>query len=242
MQVIRFDSESAWADAIAKRWCERLRACPSLRMCLPAGHTPVPVYGEMVKAVQAGRVSFRAAEVFTLDEFGQLAPDDPGRCAQQLRRSLIDRIDLPPERFHFLRTEAADLAGECRQYDVAIGRGFDLTLLGIGLNGHLGMNEPGTPVETTTHRAELHASTVTASRRYLAHAQAPSWGVTVGLKHLLASREVWLLACGANKAEIIRRTLQGEITSDVPSSLLRRHPNSSLFLDHIAGAGLSANE
>jgi glucosamine-6-phosphate isomerase len=207
-------------------------------MCLPAGHTPVPVYAAMIAAVKRGEVSFRGCEVFTLDEFGELPPDDPGRCAQQLRRSLIDEIDLPPERFHFIRTEAEDLAEECRQYDMAISHGFDLTLLGIGLNGHLGMNEPDTPADRTTHRAELHASTVAASRRYLTHAHAPSWGATVGMKHLLESREVWLLACGANKAEIVRRTLQGEITTEVPSSLLRRHPNCCLFVDHAAGAAV----
>jgi glucosamine-6-phosphate isomerase len=238
MQVVQFDSEIAWAHSIAHRWCERLRATPSLRMCLPAGHTPVPVYAEMVKTLKAGLVSFGQAEVFTLDEFGELAPDDPGRCAQQLRRSLIDHVDLRLERCHFLRTEAADLADECRLYDEAIGGGFDLTLLGIGLNGHLGMNEPGTSVGSTTHRAELHASTVAASHRYLTHTHAPAWGVTVGMKHLLESREVWLLACGANKAEIVRRTLRGAITPEVPSSMLRRHQNCFLFVDAAAGAGL----
>ncbi|MBE0542542.1 MAG: glucosamine-6-phosphate deaminase [Verrucomicrobia bacterium] len=238
MQIVQFDSESAWADSLANRWGERLRATPSLRMCLPAGHTPVPVYAAMIAAVKRGEVSFRGCEVFTLDEFGELPPDDPGRCAQQLRRSLVDHVDLPPERFHFIRTEAEDLAEECRQYDIAIGRGFDLTLLGVGLNGHLGMNEPGTPADRTTHRAELHASTVAASRRYLTHAHAPTWGATVGLKHLLKSKEVWLLACGAGKAGIVQRTLRGEITPDVPASLLRQHPNSFLFVDSAAGAGV----
>jgi glucosamine-6-phosphate isomerase len=195
----------------------------------------VPVFAEIVKAVKRGQVSFREAEVFTLDEFGELSPDDPGRCSQQLRRSLIDHIDLPPKRFHFIRTEASDLVTECRRYDEAIGRGFDLSLLGIGLNGHLGMNEPGTPVESTTHRAELHTSTVAASRRYLAHAHAPTWGATVGMKHLLESKEVWLLACGAGKAEIVQRTLKVEITPEVPSSFLRRHPNCFLFVDGAAG-------
>jgi glucosamine-6-phosphate deaminase len=100
------------------------------------------------------------------------------------------------------------------------------------------MNEPGTPADRTTHRAELHASTVAASRRYLDHAQTPTWGATVGLKHLLGSKEIWLLACGANKAELVRRSVLGEVTTDVPASLLRSHPNSFLFVDAAAGAGL----
>lgn len=203
-------------------------------MCLPAGNTPVPVFAAMVRAVKRGLVSFRETELFNLDEFGDLPPTDYGRCVTQLRHFLIDGIDLPPDRFHFLRTEASDLAGEYRRYDLAIGRGFDLTLLGIGLNGHLGMNEPGTRGDSTTHRVELHSSTIEASRRYLTHSRAPTWGATVGMKHLLGSGETWLLACGEAKAGIVQRTLTGEITIEVPASLLLRHPNSFLFLDAAA--------
>lgn len=237
MNIKKFDSEIAWANHIASRWRDRLRTNPRLRLCLPAGHTPACVFAAMAKYVAHGQVSFREAEVFTLDEFGGLPPGDPGLCVQQLRRCLINHIDLPPERFHFLHAGAENLKAECLRYDQAIGRGFDLTLLGVGLNGHLGMNEPGTPAAATTHCVVLHPTTVEASRRYLTHAQTPTWGVTVGLKHLLESKEVWLLACGASKAEIIHRTLKGEITPDVPASLLRPHPNSVLFMD-AAAAGL----
>lgn len=240
MQLKKFDSEITWADQIASRWRDRLRTNPCLRMCLPAGHTPTGVFSAMAKYVAAGQVSFRAAEVFTLDEFGDLSPDDPGRCVHQLRRCLINQVDLPLERFHFLDTKAGNLAAECHRYDQAIGRGFDLTLLGVGLNGHLGMNEPGTPADATTHRVNLHPTTVAASRRYLTHTQTPTWGITVGLKQLLESKEVWLLACGAGKAEIVQRTLKGEITPDVPASLLRSHPNSLFFVDAAAAAGLPA--
>ncbi len=238
MNLKKFDSEITWADHIASRWRDRLRTNPRLRMCLPAGHTPMRVFAAMARYVASGQVSFREAEVFTLDEFGGLLPGDSGLCVQQLRHSLIDHIDLPPEQFHFLHTEAENLDAECLRYDEAIGHGFDLTLLGVGLNGHLGMNEPGTPADRTTHTVVLHPTTVEASRRYLTHTQAPTWGVTVGLKHLLESKEVWLLACGASKAEIIQRTLHGEITTEVPASLLRPHPNSVLFVDAAAAAGL----
>lgn len=240
MNLKIFDSEITWADHIASRWRDRLLTHPRLRMCLPAGHTPMRVFTAMARYVAHGKVSFREAEVFTLDEFGGLPPEDPGQCVQQLRRCLIDHIDLPPGRFHFLHTGAQNLKAECQRYDEAIGRGFDLTLLGVGLNGHLGMNEPGTPATATTHRVTLHPTTVAASRRYLTHKQPPTWGVTVGLKHLLDSKEVWLLACGAGKAEIVHRTINAEITPDVPATMLRLHPNSFLFLDAAAAAGLPA--
>ena len=238
MQLLQFDSEISWANHIAGRWRDRLRTNPRLRLCLPAGHTPMRIFAAMANYVKRGQASFREAEVFMLDEFGGLSPDDPGLCVQQLRRGLIDQIDLPPEQFHFLHPEAENIDHECLRYDQAIGEGFDLTLLGVGLNGHLGMNEPGTPADRTTHSVVLHPTTVEASRRYLTHAQAPTWGLTVGLKQLLESKEVWLLACGASKADIIQRTLKGDITPEVPASLLRPHPNSFLFVDAAAGANL----
>jgi len=238
MQVLKFNSETDWTVAVAALWRDRMRANPWLRMCLPAGHTPVPIFAAMAGFVRQGQISFRDAEVIVLDEFGGLGPGDPGRCSCQVRHGLVDHVDLPSAHFHFIQTEAPDLAAECRRYDAVIGRGFDLTLLGVGPNGHLGMNEPGSSPERTTHRTELHASTIAASRRYLDHERTPTWGVTVGLKQLLESREVWLLARGAAKAEIVRRTMEGDVTTDVPASLLRRHPNCKLFVDAAAGAAL----
>jgi len=207
-------------------------------MCLPSGHTPNPIYAAMGRSVARGEVSFREAQVIALDDFGGLAPDDPGRCRNMVQRHLLDHVDLPKERFHFIDTEARDLDAVCRGYDRLIeeGGGFDLTLLGIGLNGHLGLNEPGSAPDSTTRRVQMHESTVKASAGYLTHGDLPTWGVGVGLKHLLGSKEVWLLASGQKKAEIIARTVKGEVTNQVPASLLRKHPNCSLFADAGAGA------
>ena len=236
MNLLRFDSEDAWVSGAASLWCDRLRSNPRLRMCLPSGNTPIKIYAAMAQSVKAGLVSFRDAEIFALDDYGGLAPDDAGKCVNMLRRHLIDHIDLPKARFHFIDTDASDLARVCREYDRIIGDGFDLTLLGIGLNGHLGLNEPGAAPDSATRRVEMHAATVAASANYLNHSNFPTWGVGVGLKPLLGSKEVWLLANGAKKAEIVRRAVQEEITKEIPASLLRKHPNSSLFVDAEASA------
>jgi glucosamine-6-phosphate isomerase len=240
MHLLKFDSEPAWIECVASLWRDRLRAKPRLRMCLPSGHTPNGIFAEMGRSVARGEVSFRDAEIFALDDYGGLAGDDPGRCRNMLRRFLLDHIDLPGNRFHFLDTEAADLAKVCRDYDALIdgGGGFDLTLLGIGLNGHLGLNEPGSAPDSTTRRVAMHESTVSSSASYLGHSNLPTWGVGVGLKHLLGSREVWLIANGAKKPGIIARTVNSDVTTEVPATLLRRHANSWLMVDAEAGAKL----
>ncbi|MCI0539304.1 MAG: glucosamine-6-phosphate deaminase [Verrucomicrobiales bacterium] len=238
MNLLHFDSERAWLNTVVALWRDRLKVNPRLRLCLPSGNTPNKIYAEMGRSVAAGLLSFRDAEIFALDDYGGLAPDDPGRCRNMLQRYLLDHIDLPPERFHFIDTEAPDLDRVCREYDALIESrgGFDLTLLGIGLNGHLGLNEPGSATDSSTRRVQMHESTVKASASYLTHANLPTWGVGVGLKHLLASREIWLLANGTRKAEIIQRTLRGEIGLAVPATLLRTHPNSLVLVDAEAGA------
>jgi len=205
-------------------------------MCLPSGTTPAGIYAEMSRSVRAGLASFQRARVFVLDEFGGLSPDDPGSSRQMLRRQLIDAVDLPSAAFHFLDPGDSDVVRHCRDYDAAIADAFDLVLLGIGLNGHLGMNEPGSPMDGSTRRVELHGATIQSSARYFTHQNLPHWGLTVGLKTILESKEVWLLANGAAKAEIIQQTVRGDISASNPASLLRRHPDCSLFVDADAGA------
>jgi glucosamine-6-phosphate deaminase len=236
MNVLKFDSESSWIDCVCSLWRDRLVTNPGLTLCLPSGTTPGGIYAALSRSATAGLVSFARASVFALDEFGGLAPDDPGRTRHTLQRQLIDAVDLPPSAFHFLDPDVPDTHQHCRDYDDAIGDGFDLVLLGIGLNGHLGMNEPGSPLDSPTRRVDLHGTTVQSSARYFAHQNLPRWGLTVGLKAVMASKEVWVLANGAAKAGIVQRTVHGDVGPSNPASLLRQHPNCSFFVDAKAGA------
>lgn len=236
MNILRFDSQNAWLMGVTTYWRDRLRSNPSLTHCLASGNTPIPIYRELARAANEHIVSFKHARIYALDEFGGLSPDDPGRCRNMLWRDLVKPIDLPRENFHFLNPEAPDLDAECTQYEAAIGNGFDLVLLGIGLNGHLGMNEPGSLPNSPTRRVDLHPMTIQSSARYLQHDKLPRWGLTVGMKQFLASKEVWLIATGAAKAEVISRLIKDDISDKLPASLMRAHANCSLFVDPSAGA------
>jgi glucosamine-6-phosphate isomerase len=235
MHLLRFDSLPAWVSGVSALWRDRLRMNPALKICLPTGLTPAAVYAELAANVRHADVSFSRATVFALDEFGGLPADDPGLTANTLHRQLVSSIDLPQERFHYFDANDADVDGQCRRYDAAVAR-FDLVLLGIGRNGHLGMNEPGSDPGSPTRRVDLHDSTIQASARYFDHTNLPRWGITVGLGPILAAREVWLLATGAGKADVGRQTVREPVGPNLPSSLLRHHPNCSFFLDADAGA------
>ena len=165
MDLVNDRSDRRWADRIADMILGRLAPAPGLRLCLPTGLTPMPVYDRLAAAVARGAATFAHAEVFLLDEFGGVPADDPGRCDQMLARGLVSRVDLAPGRFHRFTLDG-DVDEECRRYESLIGAGCDLALLGIGTNGHVGMNEPGSTPDTLTRRVDLAPSTIEASARY----------------------------------------------------------------------------
>ena len=219
-----------WADHVAEALVARLRARPDLKLCLPTGLTPVPVYQRLAAAVRAGRASFRSAEVVLLDEFGGVSPDDPGRCDRMLERDLLAHVDLPADRFHRFDL-SADIDAACAAHERAVGDGCDLALLGLGTNGHIGMNEPGSAIDSLTRRVELAPETIAASQRYFDHSHLPTWGVTMGIGTLRRSREIWLLATGPVKAAVVRDTLHAPVSDGKPSTLLRDHPCVLLVVD-----------
>jgi glucosamine-6-phosphate deaminase len=219
-----------WAEHVAEALIGRLLARPGLKLCLPTGLTPVPMYRRVAAAVRAGRVSFRNTEVVLLDEFGGVSADDPGRCDRMLERDLLAHVDLPAKQFHRFDL-SGDIAAACAEHERVVGEGCDLALLGLGTNGHVGMNEPGSPADSLTRRVDLAPETIAASQRYFAHSNLPTWGVTMGIDTLRRSREIWLLATGPVKAAIVRDMLLAPVSPLRPSSLLREHDCAVLIVD-----------
>lgn len=228
-------ADDEWAGAVARRWIDRLGTKPDLVMCLPTGNTPRPVYAAMAAAVEVGEVSFAGATIFILDEFGGLDVGDPGRCDTMLQRDLLDKIDLPPTGLMKLDPDAMDVDADAAAYRRLVNEaGLDLTIVGIGGNGHVGLNEPGTGPNSTTRRVVLSPATIAAHHSYNTAGPTVEWGVTLGIDELMRSTEIWLIANGRHKSTILRDALEGPIGPGVPASLLRNHSRSAALLD--AGA------
>ena len=204
-----------------------------MRLCVPTGSTPVPAYRAL--AEQGGGLG--AATVFLLDEFG-LPPGHPARCDSMIRRALLDHLEVAPRHFHALDPDATDLDAECARYETAVAAGgLDLTLLGLGGNGHLGLNEPGSERNSRTRRVTLAPSTMRHAEEY-GPGGRPSWGLTMGIGTILESKEIWLLVTGEHKAAILSRALNGPVGSAVPASFLRDHANVVVVADAPAAAQL----
>lgn len=227
MRLEIFDDDQ-WAAKVAQRWATAMQRHPSARICLPAGETPQSVY-----AVAASVIDLDAATVFALDEF-DLPAGDEARCDVILQQDLFDLLMHPPGVLHSLDTAAPDADAECRRFESLISDGgLDLTLLGLGENGRLGLNEPGSAADAPTRVTRLAPSTRRTSRSH-GSGREPEWGMTLGMQAILDSVEVWLLVTGSRKAEILDRMLNGPIGPDVPATYLRDHPNAVVLADRAA--------
>jgi 6-phosphogluconolactonase/glucosamine-6-phosphate isomerase/deaminase len=234
LEVVAAD---AWADRVARELIDRIRARPALRLCLPTGDTPTPVYERLVAATQRGDLSFTGVTIVALDEFVGLEPWDPARCDQRLRRELLDGLAEPPRAVHLVDAADPDPAAAAARHDAIASEGLDLVLLGLGMNGHVGLNEPGSGPDSPTRVVEIAATSRAAATERYGAGTAPTHGITLGMDRLLGAREVWLLATGERKQAILARTLRDAETSEVPVTFLRRHPRLTVFADEAAAGG-----
>lgn len=229
-----------WAGLVAEELAARLRRQPDARLCLPTGDTPRPVYRALAELARRGEAPFGRAELIALDEYLGLEPDDPARAAVSLRRDLIDALDPGPAAFHAIDADALDPEAEARRHDTIAASGIDVAVLGLGVNGHVGLNEPGSSADSVTRVVTLAPeSRAVATGRYGA-AASPRRGITLGIGRLLEAREVWLLVAGTHKAETLVRAVAGPEGTDCPATFLRRHPSYRVIADASAAASLAA--
>lgn len=229
--LMRTHPPAEWAVAVADAFEAIVDRNPDIRLILPTGATPAPVYAELTRR----GVSLAGATVFLLDEFGGLAPGHPQRCHSMIA-PFLEATKVERSRYVRLDPDGADLKAACRRVQDALdSQPVDLTMLGLGMNGHLGLNEPGSEADSTTRRVDLTPETVDGAARY-GGTGAPSFGLTIGLSTVLASRRVWLLVTGSHKRPILSTTLHGPISAGVPASLLRRHANTTVWCDSDASS------
>lgn len=192
--------------------------------------------------VASGETSFARASTFNLDEFAGVARSHPGSFYRFMTAHLFDGIDIAPEHVHFLDGLAPNLADECEQFEHAINAigGIDLQILGIGRNGHIGFNEPGTALSARTHVATLSPETREASAALFGGdvSGVPTEALTMGVGTILGARDIVLIATGGVKAEAVASMLHGSLTPHVPASFLQVHSRTDVYLDRAAASRL----
>lgn len=217
---------------------EHVNQKPDSLVCFAAGNTPLGTFSFLVEAARVGRVSFDRCRFISLDEWVGLSASDEGSCRQTLDRHLFEPCGINEQNVHFFNGMSEDLDAECKWMDdyIRANGTIDLLLLGVGMNGHLGFNEPGVDFELYSHVIDLDAVTKQVSVKYFLHQQNVQKGITLGIKHLMQASTVILVADGQKKADIIRKALHDEVSRDVPVTVLHQHHNVHIFLDEAAAA------
>lgn len=222
----------------SRRIIQAVRQNPAVVLGLATGSTPEGTYHELVRDHQENGTSYSRVTTFNLDEYVGLKPEDPHSYHAYMEHHLLRHLDLSRERIHLPRGDASELDAECLRYDQLIREagGIDLQLLGIGVNGHIGFNEPGTSLSSETQAVRLTESTRQANKIHFADPEAvPTHAITMGLGTILRSKSILLLISGEKKAPILKRLLtEDEITPDLPASALRSHGDVTLIADQEA--------
>ncbi|HEV7350754.1 glucosamine-6-phosphate deaminase [Telluribacter sp.] len=217
-----------------------LEAKPEAVICLPSGSTPLGMFRELVLRHEQGLVNFTRCTFVGLDEWIGMGPEEEGSCRQVMDQDLLHPIGFRAEQILFFNAKADDLPADCERINQALQQlgGLDLIVLGIGMNGHLALNEPGTPFDTYAHISELEPITKEVGQKYFKTPTILTGGVTIGLRHMREARQLVLLASGEAKAPAIARALRGEVTESFPASLVQEHPDALVLLDSEAASDL----
>lgn len=211
---------------------------PRAVLGLATGSTALGLYGEMVEDHRAGGLSYKDVRTVNLDEYVGLDIASDQSYVYFMRKNLFDHIDIALENTYIENGKAADAELECARYNALLrDMQQDIQILGIGSNGHIAFNEPGTPFGSETHVVTLAESTIKDNSRLFDDvSEVPRKAYTMGLKNIMLAKKIVILASGSNKAEAVYGLVRGEVTERVPASILQLHPNCTLICDKAAAS------
>ena len=206
---------------------------PDALLCFPAGDTSVGTFKHLIELNKKGKVSFKNCKIVGLDEWANVGAMKTENCFSFLKKHFFDHIDYSEENMCFFNGESSDLLKECSKTDSFIKSNgpIDLMLLGAGMNGHLGLNEPGTSFDLYSHIVKLDNTTKIVGQKYFSGKVELTAGITLGVKYIMEAKTVILQLNGNRKAEVVKRLIESEVTPAFPDSALKAHPNSFLLLD-----------
>ena len=210
---------------------------PDAVLGLATGSTPIGLYKEMIKDYEAGNVSYKNMVSINLDEYVGLPVEHPESYRSFMNRNLFDHIDIDKNNTHVPNGLADDVDQACADYTAfAKAHPIDVQILGIGGNGHIGFNEPGTAFSSNTHKVELKENTRKDNARFFDNdlSKVPTHAITLGLQDIMGAKLIVLLASGAGKAKAIKEMVLGPVTPDCPASILQTHPNVIVIADEAA--------
>jgi glucosamine-6-phosphate isomerase len=241
MNIQRYKDYDSLSSAAAYWVWRQIKQKPDSLICFPSGESPTGMFKFLVQYVKEGKIDFSQAHFVGLDEWIGMDKNDVGSCSHYLHEHFFSLLKIAPAQLSFFDARAADLDEECEKMNKHIQYlgGLDMMIVGIGMNGHIGLNEPGTDFNNYAHHSALAPVTIDVAKKYFTQQPQLTEGITLGLRHLAEARTPMLIASGAKKAGIIAQALNGPVTTDVPASIFQTLPNAQIFSDHSAAEKLN---
>lgn len=205
---------------------------PNSVLGLATGSSPVGIYQQLIEWYRKGDIDFSETVSVNLDEYMGLGPQDDQSYRYFMQKNFFDHVNIKPENTFVPDGRPVDVLAECEAYDRRIEDmgGIDLQLLGIGLDGHIGFNEPADTFEKSTHVVDLHESTITANSRFFANEKdVPRQAITMGMISIMQAKKILLIANGEAKREILQKAFYGPITPNIPASILQLHSDITVI-------------
>lgn len=237
MKVIEVKDYEEMSQKAAEIISSYVRIKPHAVLGLATGETVLGTYAALAEDYRNNQTSYRKVRTVNLDEYIGLNPEHPNSYHYYMKHHFFQFIDIPMSQTYLPNGLAADYQEECTRYEEVIETlgGIDLQVLGIGRNGHIGFNEPGTSFDSTTHIVKLAESTRKANARFFPSLkQVPTHAITMGIATIMKSRQILLLVSGKKKASIMSQLLEGNVTPSIPASILQAHPNVAIIADEEA--------
>jgi glucosamine-6-phosphate isomerase len=237
-----FPNYQTLSRATANLIADYISRKPRSLVCIASGHTPIGVFQNLIKDMTSEKLDISQCTFLSLDEWVGIDPNDSGSCLSMLKKDFFDPLHVPASQTEFFDVLTDDLQKECDRINTLIANndGLDIMLVGVGTNGHIGMNEPGTSFHSYAHLGDLAEETKAVGQKYFAKQTILSKGMTLGLKHLQEAKLPIVMANGETKAAIIGKAFSQTPTEQLPVTIVQQIKQGYVMLDEAAARDVKA--
>jgi glucosamine-6-phosphate deaminase len=235
--IKRYENNEQMSIRAAEIVKEQIVEKPNAVLGLPTGSSPLGMYSYLIEMYKRGEIDFSAVKTFNLDEYCGLPTDHPQSYHEFMEKNFFRHVNLKSENTHMPKPDKGDQQTGCEEYEKKIRQagGIDLQILGIGRNGHIGFNEPGTSFSSRTHVIQLHQDTRLANARFFDSIdEVPKAAVTMGIKTIMRARKIMLLISGESKREALYKLVYSQVDEQFPASVLQLHPEVIVLAEKTA--------
>jgi galactosamine-6-phosphate isomerase len=239
MEIKIFNSFEDLSSEVADIMVDLLLKKPDATICLASGNSPLLAYQLFTKKVKEANLDLSQATFIGLDEWIGIPPENPGSCHYFLQTYVFQPLNLSQSQIYLFDSMVVDLQNECNKVNKIVNKnGLDLIIVGVGLNGHIGFNEPGISVSLNAHLIDLDEVTQNVGQKYFEEKTEITKGITLGLNQFLNAKKAIMMANGDHKADIINKTVKEKYNENIPSTTMQIHKNSLLMIDNLAAKNL----